>query len=46
MWEEVSIEFESGEADAVLVLCRYKQDIETAGNTVWFSDVTLTAVDE
>ena len=40
-WRRVSIEFDTGSADNVLILCRYRQKPEYVGVTSWWTDVSL-----
>jgi hypothetical protein len=40
-WSEVKKELSSGEADTIVVLCRFKQTEKNIGQTVWFSDIKL-----
>jgi hypothetical protein len=40
-WTELKNEFSSGEADTIVVLCRFKQTEKEVGQTVWFADIKL-----
>lgn len=40
-WKQVSAVFNSGEADNVIVLCRWAQGSKQVGQTVWFAHVAL-----
>ncbi|NQT87423.1 right-handed parallel beta-helix repeat-containing protein [bacterium] len=41
-WTRIIQEFDTGDADRVAVLCRYRQSREAVGSTVWFADVQLS----
>lgn len=43
-WQTLTIDFSTEEADSVQVLCRWRQNRTTLGQTVWFADVTLSEV--
>jgi hypothetical protein len=43
-WRMLTKEFSSEEADSAQVLCRWRQNRTTVGQTVWFADVTLVEV--
>src|SRR5690606_17909815 len=40
-WSTVELNFNSGNADSVLVLLRYKQKADQVGETVWFANPVL-----
>lgn len=41
-WQAVKVEFTTGEADEMIVQCRYSQSDNAKGQTVWFADLKLT----
>ncbi|WFB36120.1 hypothetical protein P3T73_18360 [Kiritimatiellota bacterium B12222] len=41
-WITVELEFNSGNADNVLVILRYKQKADQEGETIWFANPVLT----
>lgn len=41
-WQPLSLEFSSGEADSVQVLCRWRQNRTCVGQTAWFANLRLT----
>jgi len=41
-WQTLTKEFRSDEADSAQVLCRWRQNRSTVGQTVWFANVKLT----
>jgi len=43
-WQTLAKEFPSDEADSVQVLCRWRQNRNTVGQTVWFANAKLTEV--
>ncbi len=44
-WTTLSREFDTGDADEVQFLCRYSQRPEAVGQTVWFTNARLEALD-
>jgi len=45
-WTRITQQIDSGKADEISVLCRYRQRAENVGTTVWFTDVTLEEIGE
>jgi hypothetical protein len=43
-WQTLVKEFSSGDADSAAVLCRWRQNRTTVGQTVWFAGVKLTEI--
>jgi len=43
-WQTLTKEFSSGEADRAEVLCRWRQNRTTVGQTAWFARVRLTEI--
>ena len=41
-WQAVTKDFSTEDADAVQVLCRWRQNRTCVGQTAWFADVRLT----
>jgi hypothetical protein len=44
-WQTVKLEFDSGEADEVQVLCRYNQKAAFVGGSAWFTGIVLVPID-
>lgn len=40
-WRDAELTFSTGDADAVEVICRFRQREDTLGQTVWFSNLQL-----
>ena len=40
-WRDAELMFSTGDADAVEVICRFRQREDTLGQTVWFSNLQL-----
>lgn len=40
-WRDAELTFSTGDADAVEVICRFRQNNDTLGQTVWFSNLRL-----
>jgi len=40
-WRDAELTFSSGDADAVEVICRFRQRDDTLGQTAWFSELQL-----
>ena len=40
-WRDAELTFSTGDADAVEVICRFRQRDDTLGQTVWFSNLQL-----
>ena len=41
-WAERKVEFDTEDSDEVHILCRFRQDRGAVGQTVWFSQLSLT----
>lgn len=44
-WQTVTKDFDSGDADEVQVLCRYKMSADAVGAVAWFSNLVLVPID-
>ncbi|MBN2713833.1 MAG: right-handed parallel beta-helix repeat-containing protein [Planctomycetes bacterium] len=45
-WNELKKEFDSGEADAAEVLCRFKQKADCVGKSAWFANLLFIPASE